>query len=176
MKRAIALDYQESSQPFTCGAYHWARVELYYGFKQQGDRMATIKTDILLQDWLYEEASALANEMQIAQSEFFVLAIEDYLRRYRNQKLLQSINEAYADGLDPSEQAMLEGMRRHQGQLALSNLSKLELLQSLTFSIAPPTAQPKLSVFYKWLIFAKCCTKYKSKSNGELVHPFLDPT
>lgn len=80
--------------------------------------MATIKTDILIQDSLYEEASALANEMQISQNELFSLAIEDYLRRYRNQKLLQSINEAYADGLDPSEQAMLEGMRRHQRQLA----------------------------------------------------------
>ena len=80
-------------------------------------RMVTIKSDILLQDSLYEEASSLANEMQISQSELFALAIEDYLHRYRNQKLLQSINEAYEDDLDPSEQAMLEGMCRHQRQL-----------------------------------------------------------
>lgn len=41
--------------------------------------MVTIKTDILLQDSLYEEASVLANQMQISQSELFVLAIEEYL-------------------------------------------------------------------------------------------------
>ena len=79
--------------------------------------MAKIKTNISLQDSLYEQVYALANEMQISENELFALAIEDYLHRHRSQKLLQSINEAYADGLDPSEEAMLEGMRRHQRQL-----------------------------------------------------------
>jgi hypothetical protein len=78
--------------------------------------MATIRTEI--QDLLYEQASVLAAQMQISPNELFLLAIEDYIRRSRNQNLLQSINEAYADGLDDSEQAMLEGMRRHQRQLA----------------------------------------------------------
>lgn len=80
--------------------------------------MATIETAILIQDSLYEQATALANEMQISQSELFALALEEYLQRNRNRRnLLQSINEAYADDLDPSEQAMLERMRRHQRQL-----------------------------------------------------------
>jgi hypothetical protein len=78
--------------------------------------MATIRTEI--QDLLYEQASVLAAQMKISPNELFSLAIEDYIRRSRNQTLLQSINEAYADGLDDSEQAMLEGMRRHQRQLA----------------------------------------------------------
>jgi metal-responsive CopG/Arc/MetJ family transcriptional regulator len=80
--------------------------------------MAKIETAILIQDSLYEQATALANEMQISQSELFALALEEYLQRNRNRRnLLQSINEAYADDLDPSEQAMLERMRRHQRQL-----------------------------------------------------------
>jgi hypothetical protein len=78
--------------------------------------MATIRTEI--QDLLYEQASVLAAQMQISPNELFSLAIEDYIRRSRSRTLLQSINEAYADGLDESEQAMLEGMRRHQRQLA----------------------------------------------------------
>ncbi|NJR67003.1 MAG: hypothetical protein HC772_19525 [Leptolyngbyaceae cyanobacterium CRU_2_3] len=78
--------------------------------------MATIRTEI--QDLLYEQASVLAAQMQISPNELFLLAIEDYIRRSRSQNLLQSINEAYADGLDDSEQAMLEGMRRQQRQLA----------------------------------------------------------
>ena len=80
--------------------------------------MANIKTDFSLPDSLYNQVSILANEMQIPENQLFILAMEDYLRRHHQQELLKSINEAYADGLDPSEQVMLEGMRQHQRQLA----------------------------------------------------------
>jgi uncharacterized protein YpiB (UPF0302 family) len=79
--------------------------------------MAKLKKDILLEDSLYEQISTIALEMQVSENELFALAIEDYLHRRRSQKLLKSIDEAYADGLDPSEKAMLEGMRRHQRQI-----------------------------------------------------------
>jgi metal-responsive CopG/Arc/MetJ family transcriptional regulator len=77
----------------------------------------TMIQEISIPDSLYEEASNLAQEMQISPSDLFSLAIENYLHRHRSQKLLQSINDAYTDGLDKNEQAMLEGMRRHQRQL-----------------------------------------------------------
>ncbi len=84
--------------------------------------MAKINADILIQDSFYEQISALVEEMQISQSELFTIAVEEYLQRdrrrrvkdHRNRKLLQSVNKAYEDGLDGSESAMLEGMRRHQ--------------------------------------------------------------
>jgi len=76
--------------------------------------MANIKTDLYLPDALYNQVSILANEMQIPENQLFILAMEDYLRRYYQQELLKSVNEAYADGLDPSEEVMLEGMRQHQ--------------------------------------------------------------
>jgi 7-keto-8-aminopelargonate synthetase-like enzyme len=82
--------------------------------------MQMVKTDISMQDALYEQASRLAGEMQISQEELFNLAIEDYLRRSKNQKLLQSVNEAYEDGLDEAELAMLDGIRRHQRHLERS--------------------------------------------------------
>jgi DNA-binding transcriptional MocR family regulator len=77
----------------------------------------TMIQEILVPDSLYEQASSLAQEMQISPSDLFSLALEDYLHRHHSQKLLQSINDAYADGLDKSEQAILEGMRRHQRKL-----------------------------------------------------------
>lgn len=80
--------------------------------------MANIKTDFSLPDSLYNQVSILANEMQIPENQLFILAMQDYLRRHHQQELLNSINEAYSDGLDPSEQFMLEGMRQHQRQLA----------------------------------------------------------
>ena len=80
--------------------------------------------EISIPDFLYEQASNLAQEMQISLSDLFSLAIEDYLHRHRSQKLLQSINDAYADGLDENEQAMLEGMRRHQRSASRCDLIK----------------------------------------------------
>jgi hypothetical protein len=80
--------------------------------------MANIKTDLSIPDALYNQVSILANEMQIPENQLFILAMEDYLRRYHQQELLKSINEAYADGLDRSEEVMLEGMRQHQRLLA----------------------------------------------------------
>ena len=73
--------------------------------------------EISIADSLYEQASTLAQEMQISPSDLFSLALKDYLHRHHSQKLLQSINEAYTDGLDENEQRILEGMRRHQRQL-----------------------------------------------------------
>lgn len=73
---------------------------------------------ISIPDSLYKQVSDLAREMQISPHDLFSLVLEDYLRRHHRQKLLQSINDAYSDGLDENEQALLEGMRRHQRQLA----------------------------------------------------------
>jgi len=77
-----------------------------------------MKTDLSLPDSLYNQVSILANEMPIPEKQLLNLAIEDYLRRHYQQELLKSINEAYADGLDPSDQVMLEGMRQHHRNLA----------------------------------------------------------
>ena len=79
--------------------------------------MSTIQTSFPIQDTLYQQAVVLANELQISQNELFALAVESYLCRHHNRKLQQSINVAYADGLDLGEKAMLEGMRRHQQHL-----------------------------------------------------------
>ncbi len=73
--------------------------------------------EISIPNILYEKASSLAKEMQMSQSDLFSLALEDYLNRHHSQKMLQSINDAYADGLDKNEQAILDGMQRHQRQL-----------------------------------------------------------
>jgi hypothetical protein len=42
--------------------------------------------------------------------------MEEFLRRKKHHQLVESVNEAYADGLDESEQIMLKAMRHHQGQ------------------------------------------------------------
>ncbi|RUT04433.1 hypothetical protein DSM106972_046610 [Dulcicalothrix desertica PCC 7102] len=53
----------------------------------------------------------------LSQDGLLLIAIEKYIQRRKNQKLLHSINNAYADGLDASEKTMLNQIRRHQQQL-----------------------------------------------------------
>jgi metal-responsive CopG/Arc/MetJ family transcriptional regulator len=74
---------------------------------------STIKTAISIQKSLFEEAENLAQELKVSRSELFGLAIETYVRNHQNQKLLQEINQAYADEPDPSENVRLTKMRKH---------------------------------------------------------------
>jgi metal-responsive CopG/Arc/MetJ family transcriptional regulator len=79
--------------------------------------MASVKTAISLQQHLFDQIEALAREMQISRSRLFVLAVEEFIERYQNQKLLQEINAAYEDMPEPEEQELLHGMRRQHRQL-----------------------------------------------------------
>jgi hypothetical protein len=79
--------------------------------------MATLKADVPLQDAMCEQIATLAQEMQISQDELLALAIAEYLQKHHAQKLQQSWNEAYSDGLDEDEERRLKGMRRQQRRL-----------------------------------------------------------
>jgi len=74
--------------------------------------MTSIKTAVSIQKELFDQAETLSHEMNVSRSRLFVLALEDYIRRYQNQRLLREINAAYEDELDPSEVGYLQRMRR----------------------------------------------------------------
>lgn len=74
--------------------------------------MANIKTAISLQKSLFEQVDALAHEMKVSRSRLFVMALEDFVRRYQNQRLLEKINAAYKDLVDGDEQKRLRKTRR----------------------------------------------------------------
>jgi metal-responsive CopG/Arc/MetJ family transcriptional regulator len=79
--------------------------------------MTSIKTAISIEESLYQEADTLAKEMKIPRSQLFAIAMAEFLQRQKNRQLVESVNEAYADDLDESENIMLEKMRQHQGKL-----------------------------------------------------------
>ena len=79
--------------------------------------MATAKTAISLEETLFQQVDDVAQKMKVPRSRVFTLALEDFLRRQRNQQLLDRINEAYEDLPDPDEQARLQSMRREQKRL-----------------------------------------------------------
>ena len=79
--------------------------------------MTHIQTAISIDESLYQEVNRLAATLNIPSSELFTLAMKEYLQHYSHKIILQNLDEAYADGLDQSEQIMLEKMRHHQRKL-----------------------------------------------------------
>jgi hypothetical protein len=74
--------------------------------------MSNIKTAISIQETLFEKAEALARELNISRSRLFVLAVEDFIQRHHNRKLLDQINFAYEDEPDPAEKRRLHAVQR----------------------------------------------------------------
>ncbi len=79
--------------------------------------MTTVKTAISIQKDLFDQVNELAEELQMPRSQLFVLAVEEFIKRHENRKILEALNAAYSDAPDPSEEALHEGMRRKHRQL-----------------------------------------------------------
>jgi len=72
--------------------------------------MSNVKTAVSLERSLFEQAEALADEMNVSRSRLFALALQDFIRRYENKRLLDNLNAVYEDDLDAEEQATLRAM------------------------------------------------------------------
>ena len=75
--------------------------------------MSNVKTAISIHQSLFEQVDALAQEMDISRSRLFVLAVEDFMQRRQNHRLLEAINDAYTN-LPESEDQSLRRQRRQQ--------------------------------------------------------------
>jgi metal-responsive CopG/Arc/MetJ family transcriptional regulator len=79
--------------------------------------MATVKTAISIRKSLFEQVNDLAEELEVPRSQLFVLAVEEFIKRYQNRKMLETLNEVYTDGPGQDRQVLREGMRRPHRQL-----------------------------------------------------------
>jgi len=70
-----------------------------------------MKTAISLDDALLQEADRTARSMGVTRSRLFSLALEDYLRRKRQEEMLEQLNRAYADHPNPAESRITKGIQ-----------------------------------------------------------------
>jgi hypothetical protein len=84
--------------------------------------MTTIKTAVSIEEGLFHQADELAQELQLSRSRLISLALERLLRDYETKKLVQKLNEAYADGPTEEDQLWLE----HMGRLYAETLEEEE--------------------------------------------------
>jgi metal-responsive CopG/Arc/MetJ family transcriptional regulator len=74
--------------------------------------MTIVKTAISIQESLFQRAEEIAKEMKISRSRLFVLAVEDFIRRYQNRLLLDEINSAYSDSPEQNEEDEFRRIQR----------------------------------------------------------------
>ena len=80
--------------------------------------MSQVKTAISISERLFQEADQIADEMKIPRSQVVALALEDFVRRYRNKQLLDQINAAHSEPPTEEEIESLQSMRAYQRRLA----------------------------------------------------------
>jgi metal-responsive CopG/Arc/MetJ family transcriptional regulator len=80
--------------------------------------MANVKTAVSLPRRLFERVEEMSQEMKTPRSRLYARALQEFVSRHENQKLLEQTNAAYADFPDPTEERWLRFARRHHRHLA----------------------------------------------------------
>jgi len=79
--------------------------------------MGSVKTAVSIKKSLFEEVESLARKMKVPRSRLFTLALEDYIRRQENRKLLMKIDAAYTEGRNPPEEVLRRQYRRQHRRM-----------------------------------------------------------
>jgi len=79
--------------------------------------MESVKTAVSIKKSLFEEVESLARKMKVPRSRLFTLALEDYIQRQRNRKLLMQIDAAYTEERDPPEETLRRQYRRQHRRM-----------------------------------------------------------
>lgn len=79
--------------------------------------MATVKTAVSLEKSLFEQVDGLAEQLHMPRSQVFALALEEFIERHQNRRMLRELDEVYADVSDRDEETLREQMRRRHREL-----------------------------------------------------------
>ena len=71
--------------------------------------MAHMKTAFSLEESLFQQIEETAADLNVSRSHLLVMAVEEFLQKRKKQRIIESLNAAYAD--EPNEDE-LETMRR----------------------------------------------------------------
>lgn len=74
-------------------------------------QMPQIKTAISLERETLHAIDQVAREMNLSRSRVVVLAIQEYLKKLENNRLIDQINTAYEDQPDPEESMVISEMK-----------------------------------------------------------------
>ena len=79
--------------------------------------MSTIKTAISMEQQLFRQMEAVAQDMHISRSRLLSLAVQQFLKQRENEILLSQLNSAYQEGPTQEEQENIIRMSHLQKEL-----------------------------------------------------------
>ena len=74
--------------------------------------MTSIKTAVSIEEDLFNQAEDLAEELQVSRSRLVTIALESLIRDHQTKKLVEKLNEVYADGPTEEEKFWLDQMAK----------------------------------------------------------------
>lgn len=78
-----------------------------------------MKTAISIPDHIFEEVDRLARQKKTSRSQIFCIAVEEYLKKMKAQKMLETLNSVYKDGETPEEKQLRTLMLEHYANKVL---------------------------------------------------------
>ena len=79
--------------------------------------MSTVKTAISIGKDLFEKVDQLAEKLDIPRSQVFVRAVDEFIQRHENRRILDALNDVYADEPDADDEALRAARRRHHKRI-----------------------------------------------------------
>lgn len=80
--------------------------------------MTTVKTAISIDDLWFQRAEQMAAEMKISRSHLFLLALQQLFEEYESRKMIEKVNEVYAnESVQAETREMALRMRAQQRKL-----------------------------------------------------------
>ena len=76
-----------------------------------------MKTAISIDDDLLREADKSARRLGLSRSRFLALAVDDFLKRQRQDQMLIRLNQVYGGGTAPAEKRLLKGIKAKAGRV-----------------------------------------------------------
>jgi len=73
----------------------------------------SVKTAISIEENLLRKANELAKQMHTSRSKLFSLALLDFIKKNENQKLFETINNAYDSELEKEDIEITKKMRKN---------------------------------------------------------------
>jgi metal-responsive CopG/Arc/MetJ family transcriptional regulator len=75
---------------------------------KEGVAMSAVKTGVSIRGDLAKQADDLAEELKVSRSRLYAMALSEFIERHKNRRLLERLNEVYADGPTDEEKELLE--------------------------------------------------------------------
>jgi metal-responsive CopG/Arc/MetJ family transcriptional regulator len=83
------------------------------------DHTNYMKTAISIPDHIFNEVDKLARQKKTSRSQIFCVAVEEYLKKMKAQKMFETLNLVYKDGLTPEEKDRLAAFEEYYASKVL---------------------------------------------------------